>query len=194
MRLFAFCLAALVLGLALGLGLTFIILQNGFAFDTIHAGPWASMPRASVTDSNPYARAHMAHSAFVPLSPAEGVSLMARKDSDGAWLESHCTYVVSGHVPAARLWTLTPLTPDGFPLTSRMRQTVTSAELLRDEQSAFRLALSPFARPGNQLTLPDNGRFMLMLRLYDVTASLAGNLVARPLGKGDLPSIQKEGC
>jgi hypothetical protein len=190
--LFFIKLIAVVLGgVALGLGGTFLMLERGGAFSAVEAGPWVASPRNGSLDVDPYARAMLAYSGELPLGAAEGISFLAHNDSMGAPLNAHCDYILSGQVPKARYWTVTLVSPEGFPFANPARRYgFTSAEILRAPGGDFEIALSRRARPGNWLPIEDASKFMLMLRLYDPDL----NIATLSLDAASLPAITRKNC
>jgi hypothetical protein len=167
------------------------MLEREGAFSAVEAGPWTAWPRNGSLDVDPYSRAMLAYTGELPLGAAEGISFVARDDSMGAPLNSHCDYIVSGQTPKARYWTLTLLSPDGVPVANAARRYgFTSAEILRSPGGDFEIALSRHARAGNWLPIGDASKFMLMLRLYDPDL----NIATLSLDAASLPSLIRKNC
>jgi hypothetical protein len=163
---------AAVIGIAVGLALTFSTLERGFGFGAVRAGPWTAWPRVGASDIDPYARAVLSRTGEIPLAAAQGIAFYARTDESGAALSGSCDYVISGAVPASRFWTLTLTDPNGRLIeNSAHRYAFTSAEVLRRGDNSFAVAVAPAARPGNWLPSEARGRFVLVLKLYDAVAS-----------------------
>jgi hypothetical protein len=163
---------AAVMGIALGLAVTFVTLERGFGFGAVQSGPWTAWPRVGASDIDPYARAVLSRTGEIPLATAQGIAFYARSDDGGALLSGSCDYVLSGSVPAARFWTLTLTDPNGRLLENAAhRYAFTSAEILRRSDNSFSIAVAPGARPGNWLPSESGKRFVLVLKLYDAIAS-----------------------
>lgn len=178
-------------GALLGFIITFAMLEHGFGFDAIRAGPWTAYPKNGAANIDPYARAALAHSGEMPLGASEGLSFVARGDSSGAPFDPACDYVLEGEPPLARYWTLTLLSPAGFLVANAAdRHGFTSGETLRAADGGFAINLSRFARPGNWLPTGDASKFILVLRLYETELSAA--TVA--LEAANLPSLVKGIC
>jgi hypothetical protein len=185
-----FLLAGLI-GLVIGLGVTFAALRHGVGFGAVEAGPWTAWPKVGAANIDPYLRAALTRSGEIPLGSSEGVSFVARRDSAGRRLDGACDYTVSGQTPQARYWTLTAMTPDGHLFaTPARRNGFTSSEILRAADGGFTIALSTNARPGNWLPLVYRRDFILVLRLYENEFS-AGALAFEP---ANLPIIVKGFC
>ncbi len=190
LKLLKSIIAALV-GAGLGLCATWAAIERGIAFDVVQAGPWRSAPKAAFVTADPYTRAIMARSGQVPLSPGEGLMFTAATDETGAPLTSRCDYILASPIPAARFWTLTPLSAKGaLAPTANDRMGLTSAEIVRDSSGRFEIIAAVHARPGNWLALPSEPNFMLALRLYDTPASS----LASAISASQLPSLRKERC
>jgi hypothetical protein len=185
-----FLLAGLA-GLLIGLGVTFALLQNGFGFGVVKAGPWSTWPKAGAASIDPYLRAKLIHSGEVPLGSSEGLGFVALSDSAGNRLDGACDYTVSGQTPQARYWTLTAMTPAGRLFASPAgRNGFTSSEILRSADGGFAIVLSHDARPGNWLPLVRGERFSLNLRLYETEFSAA----AASFDPASLPVILRGSC
>ncbi len=155
----------------------------------VRVGPWHGMPREGAVDADPYALASVERAGTLPLGAAEGVSFLATTDDAGAALSPACTYKVAGPVPPARFWTLSVLTPEGFPIANPAgRYGFTSAEILRQDEDPVAIVVSRSARSGNWLPVGKAVSFVLALRLYDTGLSAVGGSV------GKMPAVRKLGC
>lgn len=178
-------------GVLLGLVITFAMLEHGFGFDAVRAGPWIGYPKNGAPDLDPYARALLAHSGEMPLGASEGLSFVARGDSSGAAFDPACDYLLKGEPPLARYWTLTLLSPTGFLIANAAdRHGFTSSEILRSADGGFEITLSRFARPGNWLPIGDAAKFILVLRLYETELSAA----TTAFDATELPSLVRGIC
>lgn len=180
----------LLLALGLGLGATYLVLKGDPPFGSLSIGPWKAWPTLGSANADPYMRAILAQRSEVPLGIGEGLGFTAATDSDGRPLDSACTYRVGSVVPNARLWTLSIYDAGGrIPQTELGRGSFTSAEIVRDAQDQFTIALSRTLQDGNWLQLPGSGPFSIVLRLYD-TPGAAGT----GLTESAFPVIQRMGC
>lgn len=190
MTLIKFLLTALA-GVLLGFFITVRVLDHGVGLDTARAGPWLGQPKSGTMDIDPYANAIIARTAELPLGSAEGLTFIARTDSDGDSLRPECDYTVSGTVPPTRYWTLTLVSPKGFLIdNSAKRYGFTSAEVVRAADGTFTIAVARAARPGNWLPVGGAKHYALMLRLYDTLLDFGTTKVSA----GALPKIQRGGC
>jgi hypothetical protein len=183
-------LYTLLLALGLGLGSAYLALKGDPPFGSVRLGPWKVWPRLGSPGADPYMRAIIASRGDVPLATGEGLSLTANADSEGRALDSACSYRIGSVAPAARLWTLTLYDEAGRLLVSDLgRSSFTSAEIVRNAEDQFAIALSRSLQPGNWLQLPASGSFKVVLRLYD-PPSAAGAI----LSEGTFPTIERLGC
>jgi hypothetical protein len=180
---------SLLLALGLGLGSAYWALNNDPPFGSIRLGPWKAWPTMGSPDADPYMRAILARRGEVPLATGEGLGFTATTDSEGRKLDSACTYRVGTVIPGARLWTLTLYDQDSrLPVTALGRRGFTSAEIIRDGQDGFTIALSRELQDGNWLQLPAAGSFSIVLRLYDPQGAVGSHEEA------EFPTIQRVGC
>ncbi|MCG7392539.1 DUF1214 domain-containing protein [Microvirga sp. ACRRW] len=181
---------ALLLALGLGLGSTYWVLKGEPPLGSLRIGPWKAWPDLGSADADPYMRAILAQRGEVPLATGEGLGFTAVTDSEGRPLDSTCTYRIGSVIPTARLWTLTVYDQNGGLVRSELgRASFTSAEILRDAQDQFTIALSRSLQDGNWLQLPVSGKISIMLRLYD-TPGAAGT----GLDESVFPTIQRGEC
>ena len=178
-------------GIGLGLGSTYLVMDQNLGFGAVEAGVWRAWPKAGGTEIDPYSRARLARTGEIPLGLAEGLSLTAATDDSGAPLQPRCDYVFSGHIPPARYWTLTLANPEGY-LTGKpqMRRNLTSAEILRSADGDFDIQISARARSGNWLPADTTGEFVLILRLYDTAVSAT----ASAIDASTLPRLKRGAC
>ena len=181
--------AAVLAGVFLGLVVTISTLDGGAR--TMTAGPWQGAPRDGTFEVDPYTLAADERAGVLPLGVAEGLTFIARTDSDGRTFAPSCDYVVKGPMPQARFWTLSLLDRAGYPVADAAeRYGFTSAEALRETGAPVAITVSPDARSGNWLPTGHAGAYVLMLRLYDSGLSTMGTVFEAT----DMPSIAKAGC
>ena len=181
---------ALSLAVGLGLGSTWLIVENGRGFGRIDIGAWSLWPKANSPEADPYAKAAVARMARIPLSVGEGLTLEASRDSDGKPIEGRCTYLINGDLPPARLWTLTAYDKAGrIRDNPAQRYSFTSSEIIRDASGRFEITLSPDVSPGNWLPVV-GGQAALLLRLYDTPVSSSPAQIDETL----IPRIDKVRC
>jgi hypothetical protein len=187
----ALTLYALCLAFGLGFGSASWTIGRGYPLGALRAGPWVAWPKVGSREADPYAKAVVARRSDIPLGTGEGLAFTATSDSEGRALESACTYRVGRETPAGRFWTLSLYDEGGRPVVTDLgRASFTSSEVLRDAQGAFEVLLSREAMPGNWLRLPAEGRFNLILRLFD-TPVAAGSAA---LEASAMPAIERLEC
>lgn len=179
-------------GTVLGLALTAAAVRHGRRIGSVTIGSWSVSPGEGTLDVNPYQRADFARTGVIPMAAGQGVALTATRDAAGHRLSLGCTYAVGGSVPRSRFWTLGVADAAGYPLDNpAQRYAFTSADILRDADGSFSVALSSDPQPGNWLPLRGIGRFSVVLRLYD---SVVPGLGRRELAALSVPSITTVGC
>lgn len=164
------------------------VLASGYKLGAVRVGPWTSFPDAGTRDADPYARAEVAIDGILSLGRAEGVGFSADRDSDRQPLEADCSYVVSGHMPPGRFWTLRS-EPLNQRTTFGRQPALHSRGVLRSPDDAVAISVGRRPKPGNWLQAVGEGRMRLVLTVYDSSAT------AGP-ASGDLamPSIKKAAC
>jgi hypothetical protein len=179
------------LGLGLGVASALWVLGGDYPFGGVRVGAWKAWPKVGSPSADPYARAIVTRRGDVPLATGEGLSLSATADSGGRDLDSACSYRLGTITAQARVWTLSLYDAAGGPVvTDLSRTSLTSAEILREADGKFSIALSRDARPGNWLQLPKAGGFSLVLRLYDTPAA-TGSAALDPAA---FPAIERQEC
>lgn len=202
-------LIAVALGVTLGLFATWLAVERGHGYGSVHAGPWTGWPRTGTQEADPYARAVMARTGEVPLGLAEGLTFIAATDSNGERLNPECTYRIASPIPVARYWSITLVSERGALIGGDgERHGITSSELVRNEDGSFAITLARNVHPGNWLAMPRSlatvtsggffgfladrrrMRIALMLRLYDTPVSAT----ASALSAKDMPTIERLAC
>ena len=188
---FVFDLAvAVAIAAVVGIGSAWFAIDQGRLFGAVVVGDWTAWPLEGTADADPYALAMLARTGEVPLGAGEGLTFNADRDRDGEALTGHCTYVVAGETPAARLWTLTAYDDeDRLMINAANRIGFHSREILRDRGGNFTITVSPSVQPGNWLPIAPVDRFRLVLRLYDTPLT-----TGRQLAELIMPSVEKVAC
>jgi hypothetical protein len=177
-------------GAAAGLYSAKLMLDRNISGDLVRAGPWEMRVSESLVAADPYAQAERARSGAIALASGEGLTLTASSDSQGEPLDGRCVYAVGGATPAARFWSLTLFDEEGRPAqNAAQRQGFSSAELSRDAQGGFSIAIASQAQPGDWLPAPAAGGFVLFLRLYDTPIGAGAALTS-----AQVPTITRLAC
>lgn len=181
---------SITIALGLGFGATWLAIHNGHGFSRIDAGVWSTWTKAGSIDADPYTKAIIAVSGEIPLQAVEGLTFVSQKDDDGAAFLPQCTYVISGTLPAARLFVLTAYTFDGQLIANNaLHYSLTSNEIVRDHAGNFEIIVSATVQPGNWLPVHKTQPFKLFLRLYDASVGrtapeIQASIVLKTFKKG----------
>jgi len=182
--------AAVALGVALGIASAWEAVESARPVDTIRIGVWEARPSAGTEEADPYSRAWLARTGELPLGSGEGLQLTAVHDENGMSLRGGCAYRLVGRTPPARLWTVAVEGTDGDPLAGRPgSRALGSDAILRSPDGAFTIHLAPEPRPGNWLSSRHSGPLRLVIRLYDTTARTVTGVTSFAM-----PDILPEGC
>lgn len=191
MRLLLGSFLAFAAAAFIGLGTTWLALNDGVAYGGITIGAWTAWPKNGTPGIDPYARAMVARSGELPVGSGDGVTFFARTDDDAHPFDGRCDVAVSGTTPQARFWTLTLYDPEGkLVANSAQRHGFTSQEVIRNADGTFDITVGPRARPGNWLPTGGVDRYVLALRLYDTPVGLA----TRSGRDTPMPTVAQKGC
>lgn len=191
MAIFFKAVLVAIVGVALGLLATWLSIDEGRGFGAVRAGPWIGWPRAGTAAADPYAKAAMSRTGEIPLGLAEGLSFIARTDSQNRPLQKNCTYTIKPPVPVARYWAISLATPEGQVTNNDFGRTgLTSSEIVRTGSNQFSITISTDVQSGNWLPINGKNDFVLVLRLYDTPVSAA----ASTLRAADMPGIFRGTC
>lgn len=190
MRLIYFVSSVLV-GVLLGLGVTYAVIAHGLSFDQQVKGGWTFIPRAGAPEMDPYRRARLFIEGELPLASGEGYVLRATRDADGLPLRGECQYRLSGPLPRARFWTLTLTTADGTLIEHPTeRAGFTSSEIIRPQDGHGVIEIGPEPLAGNWLPSPPDREITMLFRFYETPLSATATL----LDAAQLPRLTRIGC
>jgi len=185
---YLYCMA---LAAAIGLGLTWMSLNQGLALGALQIGAWVAQPKAGTAEVDPYARAEFERGGWLPVGLGDGVAFIAKTDDKGRLLDGRCEVTVSGVTPQARYYTLSLYDSTGKLVANSIgRNGFTSQELVREGDGKFTVTVSPRARPGNWLPTSGIERYLLALRLYDTPIGIA----TRTGRESPMPSVVTGQC
>ena len=171
--------------------LTWFAVSGLSDFDTVRIGAWTAAPRHGTAEANPYARATDAKLGTLPISLADGLVFIARRDSAGKPLDGRCTIRITGRVPQSRVWTLTVTDDKGALIDNPAgRYGFTSTELVWESDGSVDIVAAPRARAGNWLPTGSATSVLFVLRLYDTQTGFASRTSDAPL----LPAIRQSDC
>ncbi len=182
----------LAVGIALGLGfaLSYYALGTPRFFGGFQYGPWMAWPDAGSPDPDPYTRAHLARGGQLQLGRSEGMVFDADTDSQGRPLSASCTYRLEGRTPVAALWTLVATDRNGRNIIAEDDQVgLDSRHIARQPDGSMLIRISRNLAAGNWMQIAGQGKFRLVLTLYDADVFTGlGTQVST------LPAIIREGC
>lgn len=182
-------LGTLVVGTLLGLFVTWLTVVHGSMPGGISDGPWKANLSAGSQQSDPYTRARVAIHGLLALNRHETIYFTANSDSDGQALEGNCRYVLTGHDPDTRWWSITAYGRDDFLIpNSANRYSVSKTTVVREKDGSFKIAVGGPGGGANWIPV-GTGSFTLTLRLYNPS-----DLVALAPETAMLPSLKKESC
>lgn len=190
MSFFLKALLAALVGTVLGLWATAAAVNHGFLFGAVSVGPWVAFPTVGSPAIDPYARAVLARTAYVPVGADEGLSFAAVRDGDRRPLTGACDYVLeSGELPA-RFWTLGLFDREGRPVANAAdRHVLTSQSVVRVDRR-ITIAVAATVQPGNWLPSSAGEPFTLVLSLYEANGGTAVNAAADVV----LPTVRRGSC
>lgn len=190
MRFTLHLLLAIGIALVVGFALSYYALSTPRFFGGYQYGAWTTWPAAGSPDPDPYTRAHLARSGLLQLGRSEGMAFHAETDGEGRPLSTACTYRLEGRTPAAALWTLVATDQDGRNIIAEDNQVgFDSRHIAREPDGSMVIRVSKTLAPGNWMQIGGQGKFILVLTLYDadVFTGLGSEVPT-------LPDIVREGC
>jgi len=171
MRLVLNILAVLILGTALGLAATWLVVSR-LGFGSVSDGPWRTSLLVGSAQSGPYLRANVARHGLLALARGETMYYTADHDSGGEWLDGNCIYRIEGREPSARWWSITAYGPDDYLMKNKYNMWSISGETVQlRSDSTFAITASKHRAPTNWIPVTQ-GRFSLTLRLYNPGAGV----------------------
>ena len=197
MRRAALYLAAVVAGIALGLGSALWMAGlwppgRNMAFGDVDVGGWRSDFAIGSKAADPYTRARVARHGLLALAKSEAVYLTRAVDDTGQPLREACTYRLSGAAMPAGWWSMTLY--DAASMLPANTDDALSLDAERAGKGAWSAVIAPQRPAGDEAWISSRGagRFDLTLRLHlpearllaDPNAALAPPRIAR-LACGD---------
>jgi hypothetical protein len=181
-------LAALVVGIVIGLLVTWLTIVRGMP-EGISNGPWRTSLLIGRSGGDPYVRALVAVHGLLALNRSETIYFTATTDGSGQPLDGACTYQIAGHDPDARWWSITAYGPDDFLIPNPVdRYSISKNSVVRLAGGGFAASVGSAAEVQNWVPTA-RGRFSLTLRLYNPGKTVAAN----PAG-ASLPEIVRGAC
>jgi len=179
----------LVLGIALGLGVTWFTVVRGGLSSDISDGVWRTSLDIGSSSGNMATRARVAVHGLLALNRSETMYYSAATDSSGAALDGRCTYRLRGSDPKTRWWSITAYGADDYMIPNEAhRYAVSKNSITRDPDGTFNVMVSK-ENGGENWIYVKPGPFSLTLRLYNPDAGV----VADP-AHAALPTVVREAC
>jgi hypothetical protein len=183
-------LLVLVIGTALGLGLTWLTVIRGVSMGGgVMDGPWRTSLEAGSSEGSMFLRAGVAVHGLLALNRSETMYYTASTATDGTTLDGRCTYRIRGIDPKTRWWSITAYGPDDYliPNTAN-RYSESKNSVTRDPDGGFSITVS--RDDGGENWIPvERGPFSLSIRLYNPDKSVAADPE-----HVRLPNITREVC
>lgn len=152
---------------------------------------WTTFPDIGTPEAAPYSKARMARDGLLSLGRAEGLTFVARRDSENRQLLRECSYTITGSTPPSRFWTLFAADKSLLALNSgKNRHPAThSRNILRQPDNSFVITFAPHPAPGNWVLLNGKGEMAFLLKLYDTPPETGSDLTGI-----ELPRIVRGSC
>lgn len=159
---------------------------NNFGRFTI--GEWSAYPEVGTTNTDPYTRARTAKRGDISLGYTEGLTFQLWKDNHGHPLRPHCHYLLKGHIPETRLFTLYTADRSLKPYTSskEIPFELYTNNVTYESDGSLRINIAPTPQTGNWLATVSQKEFGLILTLYDTSI-----ISATALQKLTMPSVEQ---
>ncbi len=195
MRRAAVYLAAVVAGIALGLGSALWMAGlwppgRNMAFGDVDVRGWRSDFAIGSKAADPYTRARVARHGLLALAKSEAVYLTRTVDDAGEPLREACTYRLSGGAMPAAWWSVTLY--DAASMLPANTDGALSIDAERAGKGAWSAMIAPQRPAGGEAWISSRGagRFDLTLRLYIPEA----RLLADPNAALTPPRIARLAC
>jgi hypothetical protein len=182
-------LAVLILGVGIGIGSAILGFDGVALASSVSNGPWQTNLAVGSEKADPYLRAAIAVHGLLALRQSETIYYTAYKDSDGNPLNANCTYKIQGKALDARWWSVTVYGGDEFLIPNVNRYSYNMNNVTYDSTGTYTFYVSKTEQPGAWISLDNQDKFSLSLRLYNPGQSVRSNP-----GKVELPKIIKESC
>ncbi|EJF81553.1 Uncharacterized conserved protein [Candidatus Bartonella washoeensis] len=157
-------------------------------FGQFTIGGWSSYPQVGTANTDPYTRARAAKRGEISIGRTEGLIFQIWKDNHGRPLRPHCHYLLKGHIPETRLFTLYTADKSLKPYTSskKIPFELYTDNIIYESDGSLRINISPLPQTGNWLATVSQKEFGLILTLYDTPI-----ISATALQKLTMPSVEQ---
>lgn len=188
-------LAAVIAGLALGLGSALWMAglwpsRSSMAFGDVDVGGWRSDFAIGSEAADPYTRLRVARHGLLALAKTEAVYFTRSVDDDGQPLRAACRYRIGGGPMPAGWWSVTLYNADSM-LPANTDKAL-SIDASRAGSGAWQAVIAPRRSEGaaHWISSRNAGNFDLTLRLYMPEPAL----LADPKGVLVPPKVERVEC
>jgi hypothetical protein len=188
-------LAAVILGLGLGLGSALWLAglwpaRSTMAFGNVDVGGWRSDFAVGSEAADPYTRARVARHGLLALAKTEAVYFTRSVDDSGEPLREACTYRLAGGAMPAGWWSVTLY--DNQSMLPANTDEALSIDASSAGTGAWSAIIAPQRPQGGEAWISSRsaGNFDLTLRLYMPTTAL----LAQPNAALDPPTVERMDC
>ena len=182
--------AAIIVGLALGVGSGWAALEFGGSSFSERFGSWVFNRAAGSSAAGPYTRAVIARTGLLALSAREAIYFTLDRDEHGRPLNEGCVYELTSTPPPARWWSVTLYADDNYlARNDDFAPSVDASRALTNASGGWRVRISPVrGEAANWISSRNAGRgFTLTMRLYNPDSDF------RPAAER-LPAITTVSC
>lgn len=164
------------------------MLDSFESFGRLKIGDWSAYPQVGTIETDPYTRARTTKRGVISLGHPEILSFQIWKDSQGHPLRPHCNYILTGHIPETRLFTLYAVNKFLEPYTSTegIPFELHTNNVIYESDGSLRIHISSTPKNNNWLATTSKKNFGLVLTLYD-TSIISTTALQTPT----LPSVEK---
>ncbi|WP_455477328.1 DUF1214 domain-containing protein [Bartonella sp. B41] len=164
------------------------VLNSFNNFGRFRIGEWSAYPQVGTTQTDPYTKARTAKRGDISLGRTEGLIFQIWKDNYGHPLYPNCHYLLKGHIPESRLFTLYTadhllkpyISLDDVPFK------LYTDNIVYENDGSLRVNISSTPQTGNWLATVSSKNFGLILTLYDTPI-----ISATELQKLTMPSVEQ---
>lgn len=174
--------AALIIGVLLGLGSAWAALNLMAGQYQEHYGAWDFSRAAGSSAAGPYTRALIAQKALLALNRSEAIYFNLQQDEHGQPLSEACIYELHGRQPEARWWSVTLYARDNYLAQNNDHAASVDASRIFMDDGRFVIRVAPVrGEAANWISSRSAGRgFSLTLRLYNAHREFEASEEALP--------------
>ena len=164
--------AAIVVGLVVGVGSSLWVLGNGELLGDFEKDHWFGNDQAGSVAADPYTRGIVASIGLLALNKSETIYFHRYEDEHGAQLREGCVYELRGTALPARWWSITVYAADHFlPVNEDRAFSIDASQLVAGADGAWKAKIAPDSDGAdNWISNEAAGEFSLALRMYNPEA------------------------